>query len=126
MNLLDQGGILLKLRFGEFLRCSRVLNLQSNLSSHIFVLRACLPLNCSEVSYFHTAIAILILQTSYELYQKILPTKCSVLPVAKRRIKEADLILEVKFHQDEIICSYVPSIQELLLLFRLVTERAEV
>lgn len=63
MNLLDQGGILLKLRFGGFLRCFGVLNLQSNLSSLIFVLRACLPLNCSELSYLHTAIAILILQT---------------------------------------------------------------
>lgn len=49
-----------------------------------------------------------------------------MLPVAKRRIKEADPNLGAKFYQDKIICSYVPFIQELLLLFRLVAERAEV
>jgi len=57
-----------EIEFGAFLRCSRLLNQQSNLISHILVLRACFPLNYLKLSYLHTAFAIILAgQTFQEL-----------------------------------------------------------
>lgn len=100
INLLGQGGILLKLSSGVLLRCSRLLNQQSNLSSHILVLRAHFQWNYFKLSYLHTAFAIILIwQTFQELSPKILPSKSLMLPVTQIRCKAADLVLVVKFRQ---------------------------
>lgn len=48
-----------------------------------------------------------------------------MLPMAKMRFKEADLILVAKFHWGEIMCSYVPPSQELS-LSRLIMEMEKI
>lgn len=92
------------------------------MSSLIHVLRAYFQLNYLKLSYLHTTFAtILNGWTFQELSLKILPSKCSMLPMTQMRFKAADLISVAKFHRIKFHGAVCPSFENSY-SFRLETE----